>query len=90
MSSCLFNKLLLAFHQLNKLHISLYKQAFTDQPVIGFLLVELALVASTLKRQAFLFFFFHVCALRGASWSQAFLAETVEIGDKNRDVTENI
>ena len=36
--------------------------------------------------QAFLFFFFVVSAtISGGSWSQAFLAETVETGDKNRD-----
>ena len=39
--------------------------------------------------QAFLtfFFFFRVCTSKGDSWSHAFLAETVENGDKNRGVT---
>ena len=69
--------------------MSLYKQALTDRPVIGFLLVELALAASTRKRQVFLFLY-PLCALKGDSWSQGFLAETVETGDKNRVVTENI
>ena len=31
---------------------------------------------------------FCVCAPEGKSWSQAFLAETVETGDKNRDVSQ--
>ena len=31
------------------------------------------------------FFFFCVWAPNGRPWSQAFLAETVETGDKNRD-----
>ena len=46
---------------------------------IYFLLVELAL--------AFLFylFFFFLWSLNGRPYSQAFLAETVENGDKNRD-----
>ena len=45
----------------------------------------------TLKRQAFLFssffFFSHVRAKRDL-WSQAFLAETVETGNKNREVSQ--
>ena len=32
----------------------------------------------------FVFFFSHSSAI-GGEWSQAFLAETVETGDKNRD-----
>ena len=46
----------------------------------------------TLKRQAFLFssfffFFSHVRAKKD-SWSQAFLAETVENRNKNREVSQ--
>ena len=29
-----------------------------------------------------------MCAPKGESWSQGFLAETVETGDKNRDVSQ--
>ena len=31
-----------------------------------------------------------MCAREKESWSQAFLKETVETGDKNRDVTDDI
>ena len=31
-----------------------------------------------------------MCAHQKGSWSQAFLAETVETGDKNSDVTDDI
>ena len=31
-----------------------------------------------------------MCAHQKGSWSQAFLAETVETGDRNRDVTDDI
>ena len=41
--------------------------------------------SETLKMQGF---FFRVCAPKGKSLSQAFLAGTVETGDKNRDVSE--
>ena len=34
--------------------------------------------------------FFRVCAPKGGWWSLAFLAETMEIGEKNRDSTDNI
>ena len=34
--------------------------------------------------------FFRVCAPKGGWWSQAFLAETMETGEKNRDSTDNI
>ena len=36
---------------------------------------------------AFLFFFFSRVRAKRGSWSRAFLTETVEIGDKYRDVT---
>ena len=35
------------------------------------------------------FLFFRACSPKGKSWSQEFLAETVETGGKNRNVTEN-
>ena len=38
----------------------------------------------------FFFLFSFVCAHQKGSWSQAFLAETVETGDKNGDVTDDI
>ena len=38
----------------------------------------------------FFFLFSFVCAHQKGSWSQTFLAETVETGDKNRDVTDDI
>ena len=38
----------------------------------------------------FFFLFSFVCAHQKGSWSQVFLAETVETGDKNRDVTDDI
>ena len=44
--------------------------------------------------QVFLSFFFFflsfVCARQKGSWSQAFLAVTVETGDKDSDVTDDI
>ena len=38
----------------------------------------------------FFYLFSFVCAHQKGSWSQAFLAETVETGDKNSDVTNDI
>ena len=37
--------------------------------------------------QAFLFFFFPMCACQKGLWSQSFLEETVKTGDKNCGVT---
>ena len=50
-------------------------------------LVELALAERDSKNATF---FFRVCAPNGygESWSQAFLPETVETGDKYLDVTK--
>ena len=38
----------------------------------------------------FFFLFSFVCSHQKESWSQAFLAETVETGEKNSDVTDDI
>ena len=38
----------------------------------------------------FFFLFSFVCSHQKGSWSQAFLAETVETGEKNSDVTDDI
>ena len=53
---------------------------------IYFLLVELALAERDFKNAGFSFYlFFFLLSLNGRPYSQAFLAETVENGDKNRD-----
>ena len=48
-------------------------------------LVSLALAARLKKSKRF---FFRVCPPKGCSWSQKFLAESVEHGDKNGRVTK--
>ena len=54
---------------------------------IYFSLVELALAERDFKNAglSFLSIFFFLWSLNGRPYSQAFLAETVENGDKNRD-----
>ena len=62
------------------------------QKVVMERLISRACFASseTLKHASvsFLSFFFRVCAPKGCSWSQEFLAESVEHGDKNGRVTK--
>ena len=53
----------------------------------------LTLLSSWLSRESLKMkelFFLRVCPPTEESWSQAFLAETVETGDKNCDLTDNI
>ena len=53
----------------------------------------LTLLSSWLSRKSLKMkelFFLRVCPPTEESWSQAFLAETVETGDKNCDLTDNI
>ena len=55
---------------------------------ITVLLVSLALAARLRKCKRFFFFFFSCVCAKRVSWSQAFLAETVETGNKDRDVSQ--
>ena len=51
--------------------------------------IRRACLAARLKMQAFLSFF-HLCVLAEKGLMILFLAKTVETGDKNRDVTDNM
>ena len=42
----------------------------------------------TQEMQGILFYFFSCVCAKRVSWSQAFLAETVETGNKDRDVSQ--
>ena len=52
--------------------------------------IRRACLAARLKMQEFLSFFFFLCVLAKREVMILFLAETVETGDKNRDVTDNM
>ena len=52
--------------------------------------IRRACLAARLKLQVFLSFFFFSCVLAKRGLMILFLAETVETGDTNRDVTDNM
>ena len=62
----------------------------TNRLLISYEISKQARVAAFLRAFLFVSFFFPVCAPKEESWSKAFLAETVETGDKYRDTTYNI
>ena len=68
--------------------LSLRKRALKFQSL---LISQACFSSETLKMQGFLSFVFFSCVRANReSWSQAFLAEIMETGDKHRNVTDSL
>ena len=67
--------------------LSLRKRALKFQSV---LFTQACFSSETVKMQGFLSFFFSCVRANRESWSQAFLVEIMETGDKHRNVTDSL
>ena len=67
--------------------LSLRKKALKFQSL---LISQACFSSETLKMRGFLSFFCSCVRANRESWSQAFLAEIMETGDKHRNVTDSL